>query len=108
VAPPLRWTAEASGEHIVALFEATSADGLIAPSSLPLVSLPEAMRGQEHRGVIFSGRGPIWLYGHLLHLAHAHAWVAMHDPRLQGAVVVCRHRPDAPALGSVVAIGRAP
>lgn len=47
-----------------------------------------------HKGVIISGRGPIWLYGYLIHYYHPAKWVATHDPRLKGAVVVQSHTKD--------------
>lgn len=53
-------------------------------------------------GVILSGRGPVWLFGALAHNYHPCAWVATHDPRLGGGVVVARHRKDAPMVGAVV------
>lgn len=39
------------------------------------------------------GRGPIWLYGFLVHFYHPTVWVATYDPRLGGAVVVESHSP---------------
>ncbi|MDF1699195.1 MAG: CRISPR-associated ring nuclease Crn3/Csx3 [Saprospiraceae bacterium] len=42
-------------------------------------------------GVILSGRGPIWLYGYLIHHYHPCMWVAVFDPKLNGAVVVQSH-----------------
>ena len=41
--------------------------------------------------VIVSGRGPIWLYGALLHYLHPFKAVAFYDPRLNGGVVVQSH-----------------
>jgi len=99
---PLRWTTAECDRHVLLSFEIAGPGGLLAPACLERILLPIEVRGKEHLGVVFSGRGPIWLYGHLVHLAHPHAWIAVHDPRLNGAVVICRHRPDSPALGSVV------
>jgi CRISPR-associated protein Csx3 len=56
--------------------------------SVPLPQVPPA------RGVIISGRGPIWLYGRLIHHFHPARWVAVFDPRLGGAVVVASHWPE--------------
>lgn len=42
------------------------------------------------RGIIFSGRGPVWGYAMMLHAAHPTPWTATADPRL-GAVVVQSH-----------------
>lgn len=41
--------------------------------------------------VLISGRGPVWLYGMLVHAAHATKAVATMDPRLGGYVVVETH-----------------
>ncbi len=65
-----------------------------------LVTLPQELKMNE--GILISGRGPVWLYGFLTHLAHPFKWVAIHDPRLGGAVVVERHSADAPAVGSLI------
>ncbi|MFA4805109.1 CRISPR-associated ring nuclease Crn3/Csx3 [Pyrococcus kukulkanii] len=43
-----------------------------------------------HKLVIVSGRGPIWLYGIILHSLHPVKALATLDPRL-GAVVVQSH-----------------
>ena len=43
------------------------------------------------RPVLFSGRGPIWGYGMLVHRAHATPAVALFDPRLDGFVIVESH-----------------
>lgn len=56
------------------------------------------------RPVILSGRGPIWLYGYLLHQCHPHPWVAVYDPRLAGAVVVECHMAGGPGVGSVIPV----
>ena len=56
--------------------------------SAPLPEVPPA------KGVILSGRGPIWLYGRLIHHFHPARWVAVFDPRLGGAVVVASHWPE--------------
>lgn len=75
---------------------------VLEPASLAEIQLPDTLLGRRHEGVVFSGRGPLWLYGHLVHLAHAFAWVGVYDPRLSGAVVVMRHTPSAPPLGQVI------
>ena len=51
------------------------------------------------RGIILSGRGPIWLYGYLVHECHSHPFVAIYDPRLDGAIIVERHIVNAPVVG---------
>jgi CRISPR-associated protein Csx3 len=42
--------------------------------------------------VLVNGRGPIWGYGMLFHLAHATPAIAAYDPRL-GYVVIQSHDP---------------
>lgn len=42
------------------------------------------------KGVVISGKGPIWLYCFLAHHYHPTAWVANYDPRL-GYVVASSH-----------------
>ncbi len=42
--------------------------------------------------LVISGRGPIWLYGFLLHhYVHLFKAVGFYDPKLDGAVIVARH-----------------
>ena len=66
-----------------------------APSRLSPRDLPEIERrlpkaGGE--GLVISGRGPIWLYGVILHkYMHTFAYIAVYDPELGGAVVVVSH-----------------
>ncbi len=78
--------------------------GVMEPGDLAGVDLPaEVCRGEAAAGgLILSGRGPVWLYMHLGHRAHPFGWVAAHAPAAGGAVVVMRHRGDAPRIGEVV------
>ena len=66
--------------------------------SVPLPKVPSA------KGVIISGRGPIWFYGRLIHHFHPARWVAIFDPRLGGAVVVASHWPQVKP-GQVISLG---
>ncbi len=102
--PPLEWSIEHRPEMVLIHFTITRSDGVLDPAWLTRLDLPEETRGSEPGGLVLSGRGPIWLYGHLLHRAHVFAWCAVYDPRLQGAVVVMRHTPDSPALGQIVPV----
>ena len=43
------------------------------------------------KGVVLSGRGPIWLYGYLIYFYHPTKFVAVYGPRLNSAVVVESH-----------------
>jgi CRISPR-associated protein Csx3 len=65
--------------------------GITTPEEAFSTPLPEVAPG---KGVILSGRGPIWLYGRLIHHFHPARWVAVFDPRLGGAVVVASHWPE--------------
>ncbi|MFE1744182.1 CRISPR-associated ring nuclease Crn3/Csx3 [Coleofasciculus sp. H7-2] len=76
-----------------------SLDGIIEPEDLKGLKLPEGILSSQ--GVVIEGRGPIWLYGYLVHECHATAWVGCYDPRLEGAVVVETHTPKV-SVGSVV------
>jgi len=73
--------------------------GVMSPGDLGSLDIPATDATQ---GIVISGRGPIWLYAALVHHLHIHRWVACYDPRLGGAVVVMRHHPAAPPVGSVV------
>lgn len=75
-------------------------DGVIAPEDLRNVQLPSDL--DYTRGVVINGKGPVWLFAHLVHLCHPTAWIATADPRL-GAVVVENHVPAGPTVGSVIA-----
>lgn len=83
------------------------AGGVLEPGELPRVSLPPEALARPELGLVLSGRGPVWLYAHLAHLGHAFAWVGVFEPRRAGAVVVQRHRADAPEVGSVVDVSAA-
>jgi CRISPR-associated protein Csx3 len=75
-------------------------DGVCAPADLRELLPPQVPCS---KGVILSGRGPIWLYARLVHEYHPAAWVATHDPRLGGGVVVESHIPGV-IVGEVVPV----
>lgn len=77
--------------------------GLVKPDDLG-VYIKDFPVVDYQKGVILSGKAPIWLAAALTHHCHPHTWVATFDPRLGGAVVVSRHHPTAPNLGSIVPI----
>ncbi len=69
-------------------------DGILTPSDLVNLSPPDPVANNfAHKGIVLSGRGPLWLYGFLVHLHHPTKWVATYDPRLEGSVVVASHDP---------------
>ena len=73
---------------------------VIKPEELREITPPAVPVG---RGVVISGRGPIWLYGVLIHHFHPASWVAVFDPRLGGGVVVESHVPEV-QVGDVVKV----
>lgn len=75
-------------------------DGVCTPADLRELTLP---RIRSSKGVVLSGRGPIWLYARLVHEYHPTAWVGTYDPRLEGAVVVAAHVPGM-HVGDVVPV----
>lgn len=63
----------------------------LEPSDLPKIQLPKIM-GQ---GLVISGRGPIWLYGYLIHhYMHLFQFIAVYDPKIGGAVIIASHHPS--------------
>jgi CRISPR-associated protein Csx3 len=92
-------TLEASFDgYQASLVEFEIEGGVVEVADLPNVKAPQISYAG---GVIISGRGPVWLYAHLVHEYHPARWVGVNDPRL-GYVVVSRHHPDAPAVGTVL------
>ena len=65
-------------------------EGNITPEMLQELQPPEV---DGTKGVVISGRGPIWLYCYLTHHYHPTKFVATFDPRI-GAVIVESHNPD--------------
>jgi len=60
----------------------------IEPKDLLKIEFPKI---DATKGVILSGRGPIWLYCYLMHHYHPTKFIATYDPRLNGAVIVESH-----------------
>ena len=65
-------------------------DGVLEPKELKSLNPPKV---KANKGVVLSGRGPIWLYAFLVHYYHPVAWVGTYDPRI-GVVVVESHVPE--------------
>ena len=80
------------------LIEFTCPDEGATPEMLADVKVGEFKHG---KGVVISGRGPVWLFGLLFHEAHFAKWVASYDPRLEGAVVFESHDPGV-KVGTVI------
>ncbi|MHA1310010.1 MAG: CRISPR-associated ring nuclease Crn3/Csx3 [Candidatus Helarchaeota archaeon] len=66
-------------------------EGVIEPEILKSLSPP---RVNFTKGVILSGRCPVWLFSYLTHYYHPSIFVATYDPRLGGAVIVESHHVD--------------
>jgi CRISPR-associated protein Csx3 len=62
--------------------------GVMAPADLAWL-VPPRIPGKS--GAILSGRGPVWLYGYLVHQYHPQAWVGTYERREGAAVVVESH-----------------
>lgn len=62
----------------------------ITPEILQELIPPEV---DSTKGVVLSGRGPIWLYCYLIHYYQPTKFIATFDPRI-GAVIVESHNPD--------------
>ena len=60
----------------------------ITPSILQEIKPPKV---DGTKGVILSGRGPIWLYCYLTHYYHPTKFIATFDPRIGGAIIVESH-----------------
>jgi CRISPR-associated protein Csx3 len=79
-------------EHYT-LIEFELEDTPILPEALGKMCPPNLVKdGLASKGVILSGKGPIWLYAFLAHYYHPTAWVATFDPRYMGGVVVQSHK----------------
>lgn len=76
----------------------------LSANDLKSLCPPDPIRENfAHKGVVLSGRGPIWLYCFLTHFYHPTKFVATYDPRLKGAVVVESHGSDY-RVGDVIPI----
>ena len=72
------------------------------PEDLKRIKPPDPVKNKLSKNLlILSGRGPIWLYGFLIHFYHPVKAVAVFDPRLDGAVVVESHSNEF-EMGSII------
>ena len=72
--------------------------GVATPNDLKEIVYPTI---SYEKGVIVSGRAPIWLVCTVVHQYHPTAWVATFDPRLGGGVVCMTHSKDR-SVGDIV------
>jgi len=82
------FTIKEDNEYTLVSFEIPD---ILTPEDLSVL-FPPTVNGAK--GVVLSGRGPIWLYCFLTHFYHPTKFIATYDPRLEGAVIVERHAPD--------------
>ncbi|WP_048036597.1 CRISPR-associated ring nuclease Crn3/Csx3 [Methanosarcina mazei] len=91
----IKFTSKEEREYTLISFEM---DDLLSPEDLIALTPPNV---NGAKGVILSGRGPIWLFCFLTHFYHPTKFIATYDPRLGGAVIVERHAPGY-EIGSVI------
>ena len=76
----------------------------ISPFDLKNILPPDPVKNKfSAKGVVLSGRGPIWLYGYLIHFYHPTKFVAVYDPRLDAAVVIESHTEEV-KVGDLISI----
>jgi len=73
----------------------------MSPAALGSLSLPDRLLHRRTKGIIFSGKIPLWLAANLTSLAHNFAWTGVYVPNKCEAVVTYRNVPDGPPVGSV-------
>lgn len=91
----IKFDVKESDEYTIVSFEI---EGVLSPEDLAALTPPKI---NGSKGVILSGRGPIWLYCFLTHFYHPTKFIATYDPRLGGAVIVETHSVEH-AIGSVL------
>lgn len=75
-------------EYILVHFELRH---IILPEILKKLTPPKV---DNRKGVVLSGRGPIWLYCFLTHFYHPTKFIAVYDPRIGGGIIVETHTPS--------------
>jgi len=64
----------------------------LEPEDLKNINPPDPVKNKFSKDiVVLSGRGPIWLYGFLIHFFHPVKALAIFDPRIDSAVVIESH-----------------
>ena len=82
----MKFTVKELEEYTVVHFDLEDA---LNPQALESINPPKV---NATKGVVLSGRGPIWFYCYLAHYYHPTKFIATYDPRL-GGVVVESHNP---------------
>jgi CRISPR-associated protein Csx3 len=66
--------------------------GELEPEDLKKISPPDPIKNNfSDKTIILSGRGPIWLYGFLIHYYHPVKAISIFDPRYNAAIIVESH-----------------
>ncbi|MEM1123800.1 MAG: CRISPR-associated ring nuclease Crn3/Csx3 [Bacteroidota bacterium] len=101
---PITFALHQEEKYVVVAFDLTTPNHLLVPADLSTLVPPDPIAHNfAHKGVILSGKGPIWLYGFLVHFYHPTRWVATYDPRWQGGIVVETHDPSI-KVGTVIPV----
>ena len=77
------------------------------PQDLKGLELPGGL--DTTKGIVLSGRAPVWLFAALVHQAHIFKWVGTFDPRIEkdgvkGAAVVVESHGGNLRAGDIVAV----
>lgn len=72
-------------DYTFIIIESDSKDGIFVTEELSNINSPCQ---RFNKGIILSGKAPIWVYAALVHYFHPTAWLAIYDPGLNSAVVV--------------------
>ena len=78
------------------LVEIETGGGVIEATPATAEELEVALKSANvplNKGVVISGRLPIWCHSLVAHFFHPAKWVAHFDPRLGGGVVAQSHDP---------------
>ena len=64
----------------------------ISPRDLRKIKPPDPVENKiSSKGIILSGRAPIWFYGFLIHFYHPTKFIAVYEPRIDKAIIVETH-----------------
>jgi len=64
----------------------------LEPEDLKKISPPDPIKNNfSNKTIILSGRGPIWLYGFLIHYYHPVKAICIFDPRYNAAIIIESH-----------------
>ncbi len=91
----IEFNVEEKDEYSIVKFELK---GNITPEVLKNLRPPQI---NPAKGVVLTGRGPIWLYCFLSHFYHPTRFIAVYDPRI-GAVVTESHSEK--SIGEIIKI----